>query len=260
MTEYKLRTSYGIVTLKKGTILYHTSKTSLEELSSNIPLLFTTLHPSEWSITDNYISKIELQRNVSLLFMVDKIKDSTIYSALSIFLGVPNSNIEAKRNNELVKCWIPELIKEKLDGWFTSIENGDMVEFAIFSDPTILKIIDFSEYKNNSKNIVYNSNNNSILMPKNWGINYPISCKSKPVKMVLNIRFKPQIKEYIKYVEKENPNGTVFYIILKNAKIKYFEAPIEKIKWFYPTHLVNKQNNIKTTDKLTKKIRIKQIN
>ena len=173
MTEYKLRTSYGTLTLQKGTILYHTSNTPLQKLSNKIPLLFTTLHPSEWSETDNYISRIQLLRDINLLFMVDKIKKTNIYSALSIFLGVPNSNVEAKRNKELVKHWIPEMVKEQLDGWFTSIENGNTVEFAIFNDSHILKIIDTTEYENNSKHTVYNSNDNSILNPKNWGTKYP---------------------------------------------------------------------------------------
>ena len=51
--------------------------------------------------------------------------------------------------------------------------------------------------------------------------------------MNLNSRFKPQIESYLKEISKNNPNGTVFSIILQNAIIIYNDAPIEDIKWYY---------------------------
>jgi hypothetical protein len=51
------------------------------------------------------------------------------------------------------------------------------------------------------------------------------------IKLILNSRFKQQIEDYQKQVLEEDPYGTAFSVLLKNADISYFDAPIEKISW-----------------------------
>jgi len=221
-----LKTSYGTVILPKGTRLYHASVNKLCSLPQK-PVLFMTLHPSEWYSEDSHISVVELQRDVSLLFMVKQIHRMRIYSSLNNYLN-KNNNL-AKMNYEKIKCWIPFLEKENLDGWFSSIENKTAIEFAIINDPSTLKIIDCMPINFNWTNTNYNDN--LQLIPKNWGTKYKISSASLPIKLILNSRFKQQIEDYQKQVLEEDPYGTAFSVLLKNADISYFDAPIEKISW-----------------------------
>jgi len=224
-----LRSSYGVVILPKGTKLYHISFDKLCTLSdkSDRPLLFTTLHPSEWYMEDTHVSVIELQRDVTLLFMVKMIHKLRVISALNDYLGVPCSNL-LKQNCNKIKKWMPFLQKENLDGWFSSIENRSAVEFAIINNPYVLKIIDCIPIR-------FNWNNSSLrsdftVVPKQWGTTYPISSLKIPLKFILNSRFKPMIDTYKKEIM-EDPGSTAFSIILENADISYFDAPVNSILW-----------------------------
>ncbi len=220
-----LRTSYGIVILPKGTKLYHVSINKRCTLPQK-PVIFMTLHPSEWYSEDSHISVVELQRDVTLLFMVKDIYRMRVYSSLNNYLE--NETNLAKMNYKRIKCWVPFLKNENLDGWFSSIENKTAIEFAIINDPAVLKIIDCLPITFNWSNTNYNG---GILVPKNWGSKYPISSRTFPVKFILNSRFKPQIENYQEQIAKEDPNGTAFSILLKNAEFEYFDAPLETIKW-----------------------------
>ena len=222
----KLKSSYGVVVLPKGTRLYHAGikkRCSLPEK----PVIFMTLHPSEWSYEEFHISVVELQRDVTLLFMVKDIYRMRLYSSLNMYLE--NGTNLAKMDSNKIQCWIPFLKNETLDGWFSSIENKTAIEFAIMNDPTILKIIECLPITFNWTNSTYNRN--MSLVPKNWGTRYPISSTILPVKFILNSRFKPQIEKYQEQIAEEDPNGTAFSILLKNAEIDYFDAPLETIKW-----------------------------
>lgn len=221
----KLKSSYGVVVLPKGTRLYHASINKLCALPQK-PVLFMTLHPSEWYTDDSHISVIELQREVTLLFMVKMIHRMKVISSLNSYLENGASNL-AKMDYEKIKCWLPFLKKEKLDGWFSSIENKTAVEFAVLNDPSILKIIECLPITFNWSNTTYNNTNE--LVPKNWGTTYKVT--TAPIRFVLNSRYKPQIEEYEKQVEKEDPMGTAFSVLLKTARIEYFDAPLETIKW-----------------------------
>jgi hypothetical protein len=222
-----IKTSYGIVKLPKGTRLYHASTNKLCTLPPK-PVIFMTLHPSEWYAEDSHISVIELQRDVSLLFMVKQIHRMRVYSSLNNYLGNQNTNL-AKMSYERIKCWIPYLEKEALDGWFSSIENKTAIEFAILNDPSILKLVECAPIAFNWTNANYN--NDMKLVPKKWGNIYTISSLTKPIQMILNSRFKPQIEAYLAQVAEEDPDGTAFSILLKNANITYIDAPLEEIKW-----------------------------
>jgi hypothetical protein len=222
-----IKTSYGVVHIPKGTRLYHASIHKLCTLPQK-PVLFMTLHPSEWYAEDSHISVIELQRDVSLLFMVKQIHRMRVYSSLNNYLGNQNTNL-AKMSYERIKCWLPYLEKEGLDGWFTSIENKTAIEFAILNDPSILNLVDCTPIQFNWTNANYNTN--MKLVPKKWGNIYTISSLTKPIQLILNIRFKPQIEAYQEQIAEEDPEGTAFSILLKNANIQYVDAPLEEIKW-----------------------------
>ena len=58
MSGDSLRTSYGTVRVPKGSILYHAT-TSNTCILPDKPMLFTTLHPSDWYAEDIFISVIE---------------------------------------------------------------------------------------------------------------------------------------------------------------------------------------------------------
>ncbi len=222
-----LQSSYGVLTLQKGTRLYHASTNSLCALP-NKPVLFLTLHPSEWYMEDSHISVIELQRDVNLLFMVKLIHNMRVYSALNDFLGQKNSNL-AKMDYETIKKWLPNLRKESLDGWFSSIENKTAVEFAILNNPSILKLVNCVPIQFNWNNSTYTNTMNFV--PKNWGTKYPISTQSLPISLRLNGRYKSQIEQYIDRVMEEDPSSTAFSVLLQNAKISYFDAPQEMFSW-----------------------------
>jgi hypothetical protein len=84
-----LRTTYGSVIIKKDTILYHTTD---EEFSyrPNKPMLFTTIHPSEWEGINDYVVKIQLKRDVELLFMISGFKKIFIFSSLNFIFNLNN--------------------------------------------------------------------------------------------------------------------------------------------------------------------------
>ncbi len=69
------------------------------------------------------------------------------------------------------------------------------------------------------------------LVPKKWGNTYAISSLTNPIQLVLNSRFKSQIEAYQAQIAEEDPDGTAFSILLKNANISYIDAPLEEIKW-----------------------------
>jgi hypothetical protein len=186
-----------------------------------------TLHPSEWYSEDYYITVVELQRDVSLLFMVNAIHKMRVFSSLNSYLQ--NETNLAKMVSNRIQCWLPFLRNEQLDGWFSSIENKTAIEFAIMNDPAILKIVECLPISFNWTNTNYNKN--MELVPKKWGSKYPLSSHTLPVKFILNSRFKPQIERYQTQIAEEDPDGTAFSILLKNAEIDYFDAPLDTIKW-----------------------------
>lgn len=173
------------------------------------------------------MSVIELQRDTTLLFMVKDIVRFRIFSALNLFLGPENTNL-AKQSISRLEQWIPYLQRENLDGWFSSIENKTTIEFAILNEPSLLHMLE-------CKPLIFNWTNtnyvNGELRPKQWGTQYPISSLTKPIHMKLHIRFKQMIESYQVYIEKEEPQGTAFSVLLENADILYFDGPVSSISW-----------------------------
>ena len=213
MSHSDLKTSYGTIKLQKGTILYHVSRDKIYNIP-NEPVLLTTLHPSGLSlgyIHNHYIAKIELQKDISLCFMINTIRYTYIYPAI-------NRSARSLYKQELIS----HLENEKFDGWFSSVDNMDTNEIAIFNkDTDLFKFI-------NCEPDIYDWNNR---FPKNWGTTYTISTITIPLTFILNIRFKSKIESYLSYMIESNQDDTVFYKILNNAIIEYIDVPYNKLQW-----------------------------
>ena len=165
-----LKNIYGEMIIKKGSILYHTSDDLFEYKSDKIkPMLFCTFHPSDY-MGDNYtyVSFVKIKKDVSLLFMIESIGRTHIFSSLNKIINHPNKNL-AKQNNNILKVLVKDLKQENFDGWFSSIENISSVEVAFINNEDIYEIIQTKKIKKNWNNGHYNGNNNNIIILKNWG-------------------------------------------------------------------------------------------
>jgi hypothetical protein len=131
-----LRSVYGEVILRKGTTLYHTSQTPFTPNPTK-PMLFTTLHPSEWvSHYDEYITPIILKRDISLLFMVGGIVNARILPLLDTLINQPGNNL-AKQKDINLACYTRYLREEKFDGWLSTIEGKTSIEIALINDMSV---------------------------------------------------------------------------------------------------------------------------
>jgi hypothetical protein len=221
------RSSFGELILRKGMRLYHTSVIPLC-VNQAKPMLFLTLHPSEWyTNSETHAAVIELQRDVSLFFMIHEIRNFRVFSHLSNLTGAHNNL--SKMNNDNLRCYTKFLKKENFDGWISSIENKTAIEIALINDTNVYKIIECEKLKNDWRNSDYNDDGQ--IIPKNWGQQYPIFTKQFPAKLTINIRFKENLEKYVRDMKQEDPNGTAFAVLLENAEITYINAPIQNIKW-----------------------------
>ncbi len=222
-----MQTSYGTMKISKGCILYHSS----DELFKNKPekpMLFCTFHPSEWP--DKYITRIKLKKTVLLLFMVSKLKDDRVFSSLNKFTNTKLLNL-AKMYDSNLQCYVEELKKEHLCGWFTSIQNKGTVEVALINSNNIFEALDTHKTIRNWRNGNC-ANENNTKIPKKWGIKYPICTINNPVRLNINLRYKKLIKHYKKYEKKSGyPLEYIFQVILENAKIYYHKGELQNIKW-----------------------------
>jgi hypothetical protein len=211
---------YGKMIIKKGSILYHTSYEKIKP-NPDKAMLFCTFHPSEWNSYAPYITFIKLKRDVKLLFMVDEIVKNRVLSNLNSFTNHKNG-IMAKRHNNILKLFATKLKKEKFDGWFTSIEDKPAVEVALINNDDIFEAVKTEELKRNWRN--GNIKKDGSYKLKKWGKKYIVSSISKPIYIKLNIRYKQQIKNYIKYcVSSGFPFEHVFHVILNNAVIEFYK-------------------------------------
>jgi len=221
--------SYGKVIIQKESILYHTSDESFNYKSKNDkPMLFCTFHPSEWDVTNEYITFIKLKKDVSLLFMIDKCNKSKIFSSLNLFTNHPNLNLAKKHNNQLF-CYVKELMKENLDGWMTSIENKTTIEVSLINDSNIFEQIKTEKLKRNWRNGNFNEDEKKM---KIWGKKYPICTIEKSVILFLNDRYKKMIEDYKKYeINSGYYKEYIFQVLLDNCNIYYHNGDLEKITW-----------------------------
>jgi hypothetical protein len=219
-----LKKYYGEVILKKDLILYHTSN-ELFNYRDDKSFLFCTFHPCEFDITNDYVSFIRLKIDVNLLFMIESLRKTFIFSSLHKFINSLNENLAKKNDNNLI-CFSEELKKENFDGWFTSIE------VALLNDNNIFEVVKTEELRRNWRNGNYLNNKISI---KNWGKKYKIYTLELPVVFNINERFLNLINDYIKYNQNSNfPNEFVLQVIFNNAIINYDKSYNNKfidIKW-----------------------------
>lgn len=226
-TTTTLRDVYGEVVLKKGCVLYHTS-TDPFSYRADKPMLFCTLHPSEWEGINEYVTRIELKKDVSLLFMIKGFKKTHVFSALDTLINKPGNNL-AKTNDVNLACYTKYLQMDMFDGWISSIENKADVEIALVNDSRIFSFSPSEELRRNWRN----SNNwNNSITTKNWGSMYPICTKTSPAYVHIHVRYKDMIERYIydNSISKF-PNDHAFQVLLSNAIVSYHESPILFIQW-----------------------------
>lgn len=194
--------------IKKDSILYHTSNDLFEYKCNNEKqMLFCTFHPSDY-MGDNYtyVSLVKIKKIISLLFMIDCIGRTHIFSSLT------------KQNDNLLKILVKDLKKEKFDGWFSSIKNKSAVEVALINNKDIYEIIETKEIKKNWNNGHYTGNN---IILKNWG-KFKICTLENPVILNINKIYEEMFRTYKTYELKSKFIGEqTFQIILNNAHINY---------------------------------------
>jgi hypothetical protein len=213
--------------LKKGSVLYHTSQEPFE-YRTNKPMLFCVFHPSEWVDINNYVTRIELRRDLSLLFMIDSFKKTHVFSALNGLINKPGLNL-AKMFDSNLACYSHILRQEGFDGWFSSIENKGSVEVALLNDPSIFSYLPSEHLKRNWRN---SNNLNNVITVKNWGKLYPICTMSQPAILNIHERFHTLIESYMGTNKKSAfPNDFIFQILLSNALISYHTSPLYFKQW-----------------------------
>ena len=222
-----LRNVFGEIVLKKGCVLYHTSQEPFAFRASK-PMLFCVFHPAEWEHINNYVTRIELRRDISLLFMIDGFKKTHVYSALNGLINKPGLNL-AKMFDGNLECYSIKLHEERFDGWFSSIENKGSVEIALLNDPSIFSYSSSEILKRSWRN---SNNFNNTIAIKNWGNLYPICTLKQPVILNINERFREPIESYMEYNKNSDfPNDFIFQVLLSNAIISYHSSPMVFKRW-----------------------------
>ena len=223
-----MRRSYGEVILKKGTVLYHTNTYGLRGHTPDNPMVFLTIHPSEWyGSGELVVSVVELKQDVSLLFMINDIRQMRVFSSLDEFIERPGNNL-AKMRTDNLRRYVPFLRKESFDGWFSTIKAGTAVEIALINDSALYAITSCSPITWDWRNSKYIGER---LIPKHWGNAYTVSTRTHPAKLTLNAAFRSKIERYMSTVATDDPFGTAFSVLLQNACIEYIDAPVERIQW-----------------------------
>ena len=224
-----LKNVYGEVIIPKDSILYHT--TDIEYNSNKkTPFLFCSFHPSEWWNLNEIVLRVQLKRDVRLLFMIKDFRKAHINSSLNELSN--NGDYLSKLKNMRKYCFREYLLKEDFDGWFSSIENRTAIEVALLNKKNTYEIISKVSLLNNFSNLLNRNNRNNLLANKKWGDLYKISSIDYPLIFNINERYKEKIKEYINYCLNFGfINDFVFQVILENVIINYHKYNYEKISW-----------------------------
>ena len=138
-----------------------------------------------------------MKRDIEVLFWISGFKKHYILSnqpekKSKDFLEQTEQIKNSKSFNLLCsndKVILTEQIRqEKLDGWFSSIENRSHVEVAIANDPAIFEAGPYEPLRKNWRN------GNCLLggsaTSKDWGTAYPVSSRTLPLVFRLNPRYK----------------------------------------------------------------------
>ena len=217
---------YGIMILKKNSILYHTSDNSLVDINNkNKDFLFCSFHPYDYEGFDSkYINIIKLKKDIKLFFMVSELKinksNKRIYSAFSNFFNKDKKNLLVVNKNKISE-FANKLNRTKLDGWFSSIEDKIGIEIALLNNKNLYKCIQANNF-NSNWNFIYENNNNKSYI--NIGKKYKICTIDKPAILIINEKFKNNIEKYKERISSNNfiPT-TIAEIVLFNSIILYFD-------------------------------------
>jgi len=228
---------YGIMTIQKDTVLYISAEKKNFKYSSSYfceiknkilyqkrkkdIFLFCNFHPSESNYLEKYIHFLKVKKDIKILFMVKKIRNNTLLSAIDDIIQY-KKYISSKKN--LLKEVSKNFIENNLDGWFCSIRSGvrgfKNVEIALLNNYELYEIIKTTKLEKDWKHSFIKNNE---VIPKYWGEKYKICINEIPVLLNLNIRYKKMIE---KYKKNEIKSGYIhelcFQILLDNAIIYYY--------------------------------------
>ncbi len=244
---------YGIMTIKKNSKLYISSETNNfleswryfiddddyteENKNKNVPIIHLTFHPSEFELYEKYISKIKLNRDIKLLFLLDNKmgKRKNILPVLDEILEC-KKDYYRRIEDESLKDISDLLKKNNLDGYFSTKTHGNKrhiyTEIGLINDLNIYSIVKTSELKRCWSELYIEKCDKRI---KRWDNKYKICSIERPIQFDLNIRYKDLI-DISKAQEKINAKMphkfllsgytfkiNTFDIILENAIINYFD-------------------------------------
>jgi hypothetical protein len=228
---HTLRSVYGELVLGPGTVLYHASDVPFTTRTDK-PMLFTTFHPSEYEMQPReYLTRITLKREVSLLYMMEDFVQTKIMPVLDKLSGRPGQNL-SKRDAANIACYATHLDRNEFDGWISTINGKTAVEVALLNQDDIFEVTSPSEQirRFDWKNVNIDDSTGEYI-PKVWGTKFPISVVN-PI-FHLNSRLRTHIDAYIAYCMAHAPNENTFQIILMDptTTIRYHDAPFAYITW-----------------------------
>lgn len=231
---------YGIVTIKKDSILFNgseysnlfeswryyinPSKRTNENQNKNIPIIDMYLHPLDFDyICESYIQYIKLEKDVKLLFMINEELDKDMIK--SDIDNIINSNRDIySRIREISIIELSQLLKEEnLDGYFTTnynskIDNNNIIIGLLNNKniyPQTFKIIKTQKIDNRLRQLCKKKNNSK----------FKLCSIEKPIQFDLNIRYNDLIEKYTSKINEKIQHTSkinIFDIILENAIINYF--------------------------------------
>ena len=225
MSEYNvadLKTSLGTVKLLKGTRLYYYGYNYPNcgfTLSEKL-FLRTYFHPGDKNgkRSEDNITVIELQKDITLIFMINKINGSHTYSYINQYLDISNLEKSKTKSDNKYRILIDDKLvnmweKEGLSGWISSISTL-YLDVVIFNNPELFKIIECNPLQ---------------ISKLSKYINYLNIYYSE---IILNIRYKLDLEESLEQIKDyDQEDITSFCVLLRNSKINYINAPVLKLKW-----------------------------
>ena len=210
----ELRDIYGEMILKKGTILYHSSESIFKQRQEK-PMLFLTFHPSEYIKQTKYITRILLNKDISVLFMVLPyiMHDVNIRSALGRLTKQPGGRHRYRKNDTNLEFYKSYLEKDNFDGWFSSINEDFETEIALINNPDAFSVLSCEE-------LIWDwhrphTTGDSLMK---WGTVYKISIL--PIYLNIHTKYKEMLEKYMTFIDNDI-FGIAFLVVLKNAIITY---------------------------------------
>lgn len=212
-----LKKTYGVMKIKKGTILYHLSDEKMRYKNENEKgLLYCVFHPSEGDILCKYVHYIKLNQDLLLLYLIEGFDRERILSLIKFETNEENI-LEFKKNKEKMIDYKNKLLDKKLDGFITSFDNSGIIEIAINNKYGIYKKIKTRKLK---KDWINGYEKDGKIIEKYWGSEYKISRIKDNIDLILDKVLKREIKKYIKKGKSEY----ILQIILNECKKKFVKV------------------------------------